>query len=186
MVPLFGHPRKPRVGALDRTHGRAWLSVFLNSRGEVVAYDPHGNVAWSEETESGWINLKKFKASDRITPTLALFPLRTRTAHRVRTVYIWNLLYLSVKREAVLRLSALQRPYHFYCMKANSGTSRRSTPLFPLPTPSSPQLILASGSHTATLLTVSGEIVAEVEMPAPPARPLQVREKPQLSTHPEN
>lgn len=80
LVPMHASRRKTKS---RMPRGRAWMSVFLNSRGEVITYDPHGTVAWSIETDASWMNPKKVRPGDRVIPTLELFPLRTRSAHRV-------------------------------------------------------------------------------------------------------
>ena len=49
----------------------------------MTAYGPHGELAWSLETEASWVNAEGTLPSDRISPTLALFPLRTRSRHRL-------------------------------------------------------------------------------------------------------
>ena len=50
------------------------LAVFLNSRGDLVAYDGHGMRRWMRQTPASWVNLQQDKAHERVAPTLKPLP----------------------------------------------------------------------------------------------------------------
>ncbi|KAK9916603.1 hypothetical protein WJX75_004756 [Coccomyxa subellipsoidea] len=76
--PAFLPVPGPR-GLYQQGHG---LAAFLNSRGEVTAYNAHGERLWQHAMGLAWSNrrpggLTGGNAARRVTPTLEALPLRT-------------------------------------------------------------------------------------------------------------
>ena len=65
MLPIptaSGHYRAVR--------GQHGLAVFLNSRGELTAFDTHGGKRWQVQTSASWLNHFGERQYQRVQPTL--------------------------------------------------------------------------------------------------------------------
>ncbi|KAK9806239.1 hypothetical protein WJX72_006852 [[Myrmecia] bisecta] len=67
-------PTPGKHGHIWRSHG---LAVFLNSRGEVTAYDPHGTKMWQVQMGVSWTTHASSFGGRSVAPILRALPLRT-------------------------------------------------------------------------------------------------------------
>jgi hypothetical protein len=65
------------AGGSAGDHAAPALAVWLNSRGELVAYDGHGGRRWMRQTAATWVNLQEDALGARVAPTLKPLPFFT-------------------------------------------------------------------------------------------------------------
>lgn len=80
-------PAATRSGryAQNQHHHMTSLAVFLNSRGELTAYDARGGRRWQRHTQASWTNLHTDRVHARTVPTLAALRMHS---HAVPTAVL--------------------------------------------------------------------------------------------------
>lgn len=63
-------PKPTSNGHYRAVRGQHGYAVFLNSRGELTAYNAHGRRMWSAQTGATWLNHASDRPSERVSPTL--------------------------------------------------------------------------------------------------------------------
>jgi len=163
-------PVPTTAGHYRGARGQHGLAVFLNSRGELTAFDAHGGKRWQAQSATAWLNHPGERRGQRVAPTLLAMPLHT---HAIPTAVLaagaaeswgWGSPRtlppspcLAQSRYWVGSISRLFAGPHPHSLTSTPFSHHRSN---------------ASGTHTAALFGLTGKRLDTLELPSAPLQPL--------------